>query len=490
MAIPVVAALGNAVGAIGKLSGGITKLNPGLAAVKLGLGAVKAALDRNAKYTDDAVKINERLAITNQTYAEFAKKNAEALEGNTVGFGKSAKILAEANIIGLQGQALERRNLIEAVGRMKITGQNTQALMRLTLDTEKNTLGTRESTELLNRSITAAAAQYGTAAEAITRAVGKLDLTMQTATGAGPLQTQQLVALISAKNQQTGDLAAQALNVISQLDIAGGITAGGAFGREVQAAARQGTLTEGMLRQFTDAVVERLDMFQGVRGAEVETGRAATQLDFRTQALFRSLQQSFGEPEKQRQTFDGIAASLAAAKERASSDSEVRAAMLEGQVAIKEASIIANGFLDSISNYLMPVTSWAQTQLGDMAEAARDKLLPQRALDIQRRMEKKSDELMNINLEMHKNAERTMNAQEGLLSLQEEEVHMRELENARATAVLQQLNSARMFPSADRMLLEQLIDTVAASHRTQEEHRQISERAEAERAFQQAAEME
>lgn len=490
MASPLVSALGKATANIGKMSGALTKLHPGLMLVKGSLDMVGAALDRNAAYLNEGVKINERLALTNQTYADFAKKNTDALMGNTVGFAKSAKILAEANILGLQGQGLQRRELIEAVGRMKITGQNTQALMNLTLNTEKNTLGTRESTELLNRSITAAAAQYGTAAEAITRAVSKLDLTMQTATGAGPLQTQQLVASISARNQQTGDLAAQALNAIAQLDIQGGIQAGGAEGRLVQAAARQGTLTEEMLRKFTDIVVGRMDLFQGVRGMEVETAMFGTGLDARTQALFRSLQQSFGEPEKQRQTFDGIGASLAAAQERAKSDSEVRAAMLEGQIALKEASIITNGFLDSISNYLMPVTSWAQEQLGDMAQEARDRLLPARALEIQKKMSQRSDELMKINVEMHKNSERMMNAQEGAVALQEEEMHLRELENARATAVLQQLNSARMFPSADRMLLQQLVDTMAASHRTQEEHREISERAEATQAFRRAVEMD
>ena len=121
MASPLVSALGKATANIGKMSGALTKLHPGLMLVKGSLDMVGAALDRNAAYLNEGVKINERLAITNQTYAEFSRKNTDALMGNTVGFEKSSKILAEANIMGLEGQGLQRKQLIEAVGRI-ITG--------------------------------------------------------------------------------------------------------------------------------------------------------------------------------------------------------------------------------------------------------------------------------------------------------------------------------------------------------------------------------
>lgn len=465
MASPLVSALGKATANIGKMSGALTKLNPALMIVKGSLDMVGAALDRNAAYLNEGVKINERLAITNQTYAEFSRKNTDALMGNTVGFEKSSKILAEANIMGLEGQGLQRKQLIEAVGRMKITGQNTAALLGLTLKTEQTTLANAKNSESLALAITATAAQYGIAAEQIVKAVGKLDFTMQTATGAGPAGLQQLIVGITADNQKRGEQAAALLNEVSRMNLGDAIRTG--IDTEFKAI-RSGTITRQQFERMVDTLEGRMDVFGAIPGMEVETVQGALGLGAGQQALIRSLSKLGDEPVRQRQKVDGIAASLAAAQERAKSAQEAQAASLEGQIVMKEASIIANGFLDQISSHLMPVSDWAKHQIGRLAEAGQEVARNTEALQIQKQMRKASEELLKVNLSLVAEAERTANATEDGVRLQEDEAALRRMKESEVQGNLVRMMSARLGSNAEA-LLEQVVARLDAGLITNEE---------------------
>lgn len=442
--------LGNAVGAIGKMNGALTKLNPGLMIVKGSLDLVTAALNRNAEFLNEGVKINERLLITNQTYAQFAEKNAEALSKNTVGFAMSSKILTEANILGLQGNALQRQNLVEAVGRMKITGQNTQAMLGLALKTEQMTLADQKSSELLAKSITATAAQYGIAADKIVKAVGDLDFTMQTATGASPLGLQNLITSITGENQQRGEVAAQLINAVSRMEFGKAIALG--IAPEFKAL-REGSLTRQGFERMMDTLEQKLGF-----GSITEMAPAMVESIFGIgadlQARIRAERQLAGEPAKQKMTFDGIAASLAAQEQRANSDSEMRAAMMESGLITKEASIAANGFLSNISMAIVgPIQEFALTSIRDIgkntkiAETVRDRL---GVLDD---LNKKSEDLLNYSIMGQQADEKLVNAAQEGVRIQQEELHRSELERADATRNLQNMMSARLNDNDSEILL-------------------------------------
>lgn len=461
-------ALGDAVGAIGKLNGGITKLHPGLAAVKLGLGAVKAALDRNAKFLDEGVKINERLLITNQTYSQLAKEQGDALKNNTAGFAMSSKILTEANILGLTGNSLQRRNLVEAVGRMKITGQNTKAMLDLALKTEQMTLADAKSSEFLAKAITSTAAQYGIAAEKIVKAVGDLDFTMQTAAGFSPENIQNLVVGITGESQQRGEVASQVLNAVSQMDLGKAI----ALGIDPQfKQLREGTLTRDGFERMMDTLEGRLG-FGSIAGMRPEMVRDIFGIEAGLQAQIRAERQLAKEgPTREKGTFDGIAASLAAQEQRANSETERQAAMMESQLMIKEASILANGFLNKISMVTVGALQEAAIKTIGQSKIAQDsKDAINKQLDKLNTLEKLSNEYLQYSEDARKADLELVNSTKEGVRIQEQEQHLRELERSERVNALETMMSARLNDNSEALLtqiLNRIGDQVAVAESSQ-----------------------
>lgn len=457
MAIPLVGALGKATAGIGKLSGVMTKMNPLLGVVGGGLELVGAALDRNAKFLNEGVEINERLLISNQTIGEFFDKNREALEQNTVGAFMSGKILTEANILGLQGNALQRRELIEAVGRMKLTGQNTKAMLDLALKTEQMTLADAKSSEMLAKSITSTAAQYGVAADKIVKAVGALDFTMQTAAGFGPGNLQEIIVGITGESQQRGDIASRVINAVSQMDLGKAI----ALGIETPfKQLREGSITREGFERMMDTLEDRLE-FGSIAGMRPEMVQEIFGIGPALQAEIRAERQLAAEgPTRERGAIDGIAASLAAQDQRANSQTEMQAAMMKSQRIIEEASILAGGFLNNIS----------MTTLGELKEAAivaiadsdtyKDiKKAAQESLGIEGELSKRTEDLLNYSRQAREADEKLVNASEEGVRIQEQELHLRELADSDQARRLEDMMNARFNDNSEALLI-QILDKI------------------------------
>jgi hypothetical protein len=198
--------LAGTIGAIQNVGSSILRAfgGPQLAMLEVGFRSAAAALQKLTETLNDINDIDERLAIINEDLATTLEGNTNALMENTQGFGLALKALTELKVAGFDQT---NKNLIGLTTRVKLSGQDTGAVIQLAT----NLLGTggmqEESIDRLAGVIVENSKVYGTTIDSMVKAVDALNANIQSLTLMGGAEAAtstaaQLTAILGQENAQ------------------------------------------------------------------------------------------------------------------------------------------------------------------------------------------------------------------------------------------------------------------------------------------------
>lgn len=167
-------------------------------ALRLTIKAVSKLTQKISKLND----INERLSLVNLTLQKHIQGNTGALEANTVGFGLAVRALTELKVAGFDEI---NKNLINLATRTKISGQDTQGVIKLGTDILAAGSNQEGVMDVLSKNIVDNSLKYGTTTDSMVKAVGKLSdnlqiLSIMGGTGAAAGLTAELTARLGQEN--------------------------------------------------------------------------------------------------------------------------------------------------------------------------------------------------------------------------------------------------------------------------------------------------
>jgi len=373
-------ALGNAVGAIGKMNGSMLKMHPALMGLSLATKALTAAYNRADKYAQDNIKVNERLLLLGTDRLQFSRENLAAIIDNTGSINDNMAVAAEMRALGIEQYRDQATSLAAS---MKMTGQNTQAALKLFGAMEFNTLMTVDQQERMSASIEKTAESFGRTAESIVKALSDINISYLTRTGQSVEGVMKTVENITGRfGGMAGEQTAALINAF-QVTSAGDLGKLAMLGISEQVMAAQSG-------QFTPEQLEEIVFTAGSRLDQLSAGQSATTAgilfnkmnlgDIPEQIL--NLRQTMLGPEREAKDRPSIQDTLAAEKARANKQSEVNMATVTGFRRLTEIGIEANAILDKMSTYLT-------LGIADLFGATDDNL--KASLAIQQEMEEAAD---------------------------------------------------------------------------------------------------
>ena len=196
---------------VGSTLGGLSK---GLGSKSLGgsgglllegsLRVLIAGLSKLTEAISEMNDISERLSVVNTNLERELQGNTESLDKNTVGFGLAIKALAELRVAGFEQT---NKNLINLATRTKISGQDTQAVIKLGQDILATGSHQEGVMDNLSKTIVDSSLKYGTTTDSMVRAVNQLSDNFQSLSVAGGLgtateMTAELTALLGQENSK------------------------------------------------------------------------------------------------------------------------------------------------------------------------------------------------------------------------------------------------------------------------------------------------
>jgi len=165
------------------------------------VGAVSAKFNESLR---DTVKVDQRLAVINTSLEMAIVDNQEALEQSTAGLAEATKAFTELKVLGFQ---TTNKNLVDLATRLKVSGQNTAALFKVS----EALLGvggiSEKAIDSFASDVTRLSTKFGVTADAIVRSVESLIDNIDALAVAGGAETSiafatELTARLGQENQQ------------------------------------------------------------------------------------------------------------------------------------------------------------------------------------------------------------------------------------------------------------------------------------------------
>jgi hypothetical protein len=259
-------------------------------------------------------------------------------------------VAAEMRALGIEQYRDQATSLAAS---MKMTGQNTQAALKLFGALEFNTLMTVDQQERMSASIAKTAESFGRTAESIVRALSDINISYLTRTGQSVEGVMKTVENITGRfGGMAGEQTAALINALK-------VTSAGDLGKLAQLgiseqvmAAQSGQMTPEQLENIVFTANARLDQLAG--------GQSATTVGILFEKMglgslpeqLRNMEQTLLGPEREAKDRPSIQDTLAAEKARANKQSEVNMATVTGFRRLTQIGIEANAILDKMSTYL------------------------------------------------------------------------------------------------------------------------------------------
>ena len=177
MALPAAAGLATSLGAsLKSASLSILASFNGMTAVLEGTArAFDKAAEQLADSLRDVTKVDQRLSVINSDLQTTLAGNVDALEDTTAGLANATKALAELRILGFKQN---NKNLTDLATRLKLSGQNTQAMFQVA----QSLIGlgglSENAVDRFASDVTRLSIVYQTTADSIVGAVDKLSRNM------------------------------------------------------------------------------------------------------------------------------------------------------------------------------------------------------------------------------------------------------------------------------------------------------------------------
>lgn len=183
--------------------------------------------DKLAKSLKDITKVDQRLSVINTDLQKTLDGNSKALEDTTGGLVQASKALTELRILGFKDS---NKNLVNLATRLKLSGQNTEALFQVS----QSLLGlggiSESAIDRFAKNVTDLSLKFGVTADSIVQAVNQLsnnllDLNILGGVESAAEFTSNLAAYVGDENAKLAGSFAKTLTSIStnqnQLNIAG-----------------------------------------------------------------------------------------------------------------------------------------------------------------------------------------------------------------------------------------------------------------------------
>lgn len=257
-------------------------------------GAIFAEVgDKLAKSLKDITKVDQRLSVINTDLRKTLDGNSKALEDTTGGLVQASKALTELRILGFKDS---NKNLVNLATRLKLSGQNTEALFQVS----QSLLGlggiSESAIDRFAKNVTDLSQKFGVTADSIVGAVNELtsnltDLNILGGVESAAEFTSNLAAYVGDENAKLAGSFAKTLTSIStnqnQLAIAGleglanEIATGSSRGfvNQRQQIIDAGNTIRGILGQQGEVTLRQLQALRPIVGdIGVQTVRLAEEL--------------------------------------------------------------------------------------------------------------------------------------------------------------------------------------------------------------------
>jgi len=220
MALPaIIGALGS-LGGLSQTAALVSGLGKTVAAVE-GLKVVFSAVgEKMAESLKDITKVDQRLSVINLELQDVLQGNIGALEDTTGGLTNATKALTELRVKGFNRN---NKNLVDLATRLKLSGQNTEALFKISQSLLGVGGATESAIDQFARNVTDLAIRFETTGDSIVSAVSKLsknladlrvtggvenvtNITAQLAASLGPELADQVGSFLSQLTSASADL--------------------------------------------------------------------------------------------------------------------------------------------------------------------------------------------------------------------------------------------------------------------------------------------
>lgn len=266
----------------------------GLAGVtEVAARSIAVGAEQLSKALTDSFKVDQRLAVINTDLRSEIDGNIQALEDTTGGLKNATKALTELRVLGFKGT---NKNLTDLATRLKLSGQNTQALF--TLSQSLIGLGgiTEEQVDRLAGNVTRLSRDFAVTGDSIIEAINSLNSNLLDLNILGGVEsaaefTANLAANVGQENAKLAGSFARTLTSVStnqnQLALAKlenlanevATGAGGNFENQRQQIIQAGDAIRGLLGQQGDLTIRQLQALRPIVGeVGVQTVRLAEEL--------------------------------------------------------------------------------------------------------------------------------------------------------------------------------------------------------------------